>query len=122
MTVAAVAVRTSEISAYYHKVFEKKDEIDRAKAERDKKRKKEKETAEAYTHEQLAEIDACYEAETRRGSETRYFEDVEIGDELGRKVLPSSIDYDHDGRPRGLRANKSLPPSMARAWSDDLPK
>lgn len=51
-----------------------------------KKRKKENETAEPYTPELLAEIDACYEAETRRGAETRYFEDVEIGDELGRKV------------------------------------
>ena len=51
-----------------------------------KKRKKEKQTAEPYTPEQLEEIDACYAAETRRGSETRYFEDVNIGDELDRKV------------------------------------
>jgi acyl dehydratase len=51
-----------------------------------KKTKKEKETAKPYTKDELAEIDACYEAETRRGAETRYFEDVEIGDEIDRKV------------------------------------
>ena len=51
-----------------------------------KKRKKEKQTAEPYTPEQLAEIDACYEAETRRGGEPRYFEDVQIGEALPRKV------------------------------------
>ena len=38
---------TGEISAYYRKVFEKKDELDRVKAEKDKKRKKDK--AEAKT-------------------------------------------------------------------------
>ena len=51
-----------------------------------KKRQKEKQTAEPYTKEQLAEIDACYEAESRRGAEPRYFEDVEIGEALPRKV------------------------------------
>ncbi|ODT88313.1 MaoC family dehydratase N-terminal domain-containing protein [Phenylobacterium sp. SCN 70-31] len=49
-------------------------------------RKKERETAEPYTAEQLAEIDACYEAETRRGAEPRYFEDVQVGDVLPTKV------------------------------------
>ena len=51
-----------------------------------KKRKKETETAEPYTEEQLAEIDACYESETRRGAEPRYFEDVEVGEALPRMV------------------------------------
>ena len=51
-----------------------------------RERKKEKETAAPYTPEQLAEIDACYAAETRRGSETRYWEDVGIGEELPKKV------------------------------------
>lgn len=51
-----------------------------------KERKKESETAEPYTPQQLAEIDACYEAEARRGAEPRYFEDVSIGDELQTKV------------------------------------
>lgn len=39
-----------------------------------------------YTPDQLAEIDAAYDAEVRRGSETRYFEDVEIGDEIQPRV------------------------------------
>ena len=43
---------------------------------------------EAYTDEQLAEIDACYanELSTRRGAEPRYWEDVEVGEELPRMV------------------------------------
>ena len=51
-----------------------------------KKRAKEKLELKPYTAEQLAEIDACYEAETRRGAETRYFEDVQIGDEIQPRV------------------------------------
>jgi len=51
-----------------------------------RERKKEREEPEPYTAEQLAEIDAAYEAETRRGAEPRYFEDVEIGDALDPKV------------------------------------
>jgi acyl dehydratase len=39
-----------------------------------------------YTSEQLAEIDAAYAAETRRGAEPRYWEDVNIGDELQPRV------------------------------------
>ncbi|GAA2736569.1 FAS1-like dehydratase domain-containing protein [Actinocorallia aurantiaca] len=39
-----------------------------------------------YTDEQLAEIDAAYDAETRRGAEPRYWEDVEIGDEIQPRV------------------------------------
>ena len=39
-----------------------------------------------YTPEQLAEIDAAYDAETRRGSQPRYFEDVEIGEEIQPRV------------------------------------
>jgi acyl dehydratase len=39
-----------------------------------------------YTEEQLAEIDAAYDAETRRGSRTRYFEDVEVGEEIQPRV------------------------------------
>ncbi|MCD4524237.1 MaoC family dehydratase N-terminal domain-containing protein [Nocardioides sp. cx-173] len=41
---------------------------------------------EPYTEEQLAEIDAAYDAEVRRGAETRYFEDVEVGDEIQPRV------------------------------------
>ncbi len=51
-----------------------------------KKRKKETEVPEPYTDEQLAEIDAAYSAETRRGAEKRFFEDVEIGDAVDPKV------------------------------------
>jgi acyl dehydratase len=51
-----------------------------------KERKKESEIPEPYTAEQLAEIDAAYEAETRRSADPRYFEDVEIGDTVDPKV------------------------------------
>jgi acyl dehydratase len=39
-----------------------------------------------YTPEQLAEIDACYAAQRRRGSEPRFWEDIELGEELPMKV------------------------------------
>lgn len=48
--------------------------------------KKVQPAADPYTDEQLAEIDAAYESESRRGSEPLYFEDVAIGDELPTKV------------------------------------
>jgi acyl dehydratase len=51
-----------------------------------RERKKEREEPEPYTPEQLAEIDAAYEAETRRGGEPRYWEDVQVGDEVPQKV------------------------------------
>jgi acyl dehydratase len=54
----------------------------RAERHASKEKKKEAKLPETYTAEQLAEIDACYEAETRRGAEPRYWEDVEVGDEL----------------------------------------
>ena len=51
-----------------------------------KERKKEHDLPEPYTPEQLAEIDAAYAAETRRGAEPRYFEDVAVGDAVDPKV------------------------------------
>jgi acyl dehydratase len=51
-----------------------------------KKRAKEKLELAPYTPEQLAEIDAAYAAETRRGAEPRYWEDVEVGDEIQQRV------------------------------------
>jgi acyl dehydratase len=43
---------------------------------------------EPYTDEQIAEIDACYAAEgaTRRGALPRYYEDVQVGEQLPRMV------------------------------------
>jgi acyl dehydratase len=57
-------------------------------AERETSRKRAKEKLELipYTPEQLAEIDAAYEAETRRGAEPRFFEDVKVGDLLQPRV------------------------------------
>lgn len=40
----------------------------------------------SYSPEEIAEIDEMYAAEQRRGSEVRYWEDVEIGEALGRVV------------------------------------
>jgi len=39
-----------------------------------------------YTDDQIAEIDAAYDAEARRGAQTRYFEDVEVGEEIQPRV------------------------------------
>jgi acyl dehydratase len=41
---------------------------------------------EPYTDEQLDQIDACYADHQRRGAEPRFWEDVQIGDELPAKV------------------------------------
>ena len=38
----------------------------------------------SYTDEELAQIDAIYAAEQRRGSAPRYWEDVEVGENLGQ--------------------------------------
>jgi acyl dehydratase len=51
-----------------------------------KKVAKEKLVQEPYTPDQLAEIDAAYAAESRRGAEPRYWEDVRIGDQLQPRV------------------------------------
>ena len=51
-----------------------------------KEKKKEPDLPEPYTKEQLAEIDAMYESETRRGSTPRFFEDVEVGATIDPKV------------------------------------
>ncbi|WP_433526179.1 FAS1-like dehydratase domain-containing protein [Nocardia pseudovaccinii] len=50
------------------------------------KRAKEKLEQTPYTPAQLAEIDAAYAAETRRGAEPRYWEDVAVGEVLQPKV------------------------------------
>lgn len=49
-------------------------------------RAKEKLVQRPYTSDQLAEIDAAYAGETRRGGLPRYWEDVEIGESLPPKV------------------------------------
>jgi acyl dehydratase len=54
----------------------------RAERHASAERKKEYELPKPYTDEQLAEIDAAYEAETIRGADTLYFEDVEVGQAL----------------------------------------
>lgn len=54
----------------------------RAERHASAKHKKEYDLPQPYTPEQLDEIDKAYEAETIRGAEPRYWEDVEVGDEL----------------------------------------
>ena len=41
---------------------------------------------EPYGEQDLAEIDAAYDAEARRGAQVRYFEDVEVGQEIQPRV------------------------------------
>ena len=40
----------------------------------------------SYSAEELAEVDAAYDAEARRGRQVRYFEDVEVGEEIQPRV------------------------------------
>ena len=53
---------------------------------RDRSGDKQPVTFDPYTDDQIAEIDAAYDAETRRGPRTRYFEDVEVGEEIQPRV------------------------------------
>lgn len=50
------------------------------------RRKEVQPPADPYTDDQLAEIDAAYEREQRRGAETRCWEDVRVGEELPPRV------------------------------------
>jgi acyl dehydratase len=54
----------------------------RAERHASAERKKEYELPKPYSKEQLAEIDAAYEAETIRGADPLYFEDVKEGDAI----------------------------------------
>lgn len=54
----------------------------RAERKASAERKKSYDLPKPYTDEQLAEIDAAYDAETIRGADTLYFEDVQEGDVL----------------------------------------
>jgi hypothetical protein len=54
----------------------------RAERHASAERKKAYQLPEPYTPEQIEEIDAAYEAETIRGAQTRYFEDVTVGESL----------------------------------------
>jgi len=54
----------------------------RAERHKSAEKKKEYNLPKPYTKEQLEEIDACYEAETHRGAEPRYWEDVTVGESL----------------------------------------
>jgi len=45
-------------------------------------KKKEYELPKPYSPEELEKIDAAYEAETIRGADTLYFEDVKVGDDI----------------------------------------
>jgi acyl dehydratase len=48
--------------------------------------KKETVSPQPYSADELARIDECYEAETRRGGEPRYWEDVRVGDRIQSRV------------------------------------
>jgi acyl dehydratase len=54
----------------------------RAERHASKEKKKEYDLPKPYTKEQLDEIDACYEAEKRRGAEPRYWENVVVGEDI----------------------------------------
>lgn len=54
----------------------------RAERHASAERKKEYELPKPYSEEQLAEIDEAYAAETIRGADTLYFEDVNVGEDI----------------------------------------
>ena len=54
----------------------------RVERQASKERKKEYELPKPYSDEELAKIDAAYEAETLRGADTLYWEDVKVGEEI----------------------------------------
>jgi acyl dehydratase len=56
------------------------------RAERKAKAERSFELTDKYDEQELARIDAAYETESRRGAEVRYWEDVQIGDELDPQV------------------------------------
>jgi acyl dehydratase len=58
----------------------------RKRAEGEEKKAKEPHVPAHYTDEQLAEIEAAYDAEYVRGADTLYIEDVEVGQKLPRMV------------------------------------
>ena len=57
-----------------------------AKAKDGEKRERPRDEPAHYTDEQLAEIEALYDAEYRRGPDTLWFEDVKVGDTLPTMV------------------------------------
>lgn len=67
-------------------------------AEREATSKRARDTAadlpEPYTAEQLAEIDAAYAAETRRGAQPRYWEDVAVGETIQPRVKGPLVNTD----------------------------
>jgi acyl dehydratase len=64
---------------------ERKPAVDAAAATADKPARQRDEPA-SYSDEQLAEIEALYDAEQRRGADTLWFEDLSVGDELPTMV------------------------------------
>jgi acyl dehydratase len=63
-------------------------------ASRERADDREQRSPEPYTAEQLAEIDAAYESETRRGAEPRYWEDVSVGEQLQPRVKGPLVNTD----------------------------
>lgn len=57
-----------------------------AQAKGGEKRERPRDEPAGYTDDQLAEIEALYDAEYRRGSDTLWFEDVEVGETLPTMV------------------------------------
>lgn len=66
-------------------VYRKRSILSERKAAREKGKYSQLEPAQ-WTDEELARIDGIYEAETRRGAEPRWFEDVEVGESMGQKA------------------------------------
>src|SRR6478672_1349805 len=87
------------------------DGADRAGEARERKKYDDTELR-PYTDEEIDEIDAQYDRERARGSEPRWFEDVEVGDAVGPIVKGPLTVTDmvcwHSGMGMGLYGVKPL--------------
>lgn len=66
-------------------VYKKRSILSERKTAKKKGKYSELEPA-SYTEEDMAKIDALYEQETRQGATPRYWEDVQVGDDMGQMV------------------------------------
>ena len=66
-------------------IYRKRSILSERKAAKEKSKYSELKPAQ-WTDEELQKIDDIYAAETRRGAEPRWFEDVEVGEDMGVKA------------------------------------
>ncbi|MGW1029042.1 FAS1-like dehydratase domain-containing protein [Streptomyces sp. NPDC002577] len=96
----------------------------RTEREKARKRKKESVQAQTWSSGEIAEIDAAGEAHTRRGAEPRWFEDLSVGDSTGTMIKGPMTVTDmicwHVGMGMGIYGVAAL--DLARANRRRIPR